>query len=102
VVEIEKPGSDIARGKVPASLFFKPSTRTRLSFETTMFRLGGNVTTVADPMTSSAKNGESFEDTTSTVMNYGDIIVMRHPDNDAALRAVKVSSVLYINGGSGT
>ena len=102
MVKIEKQGSDLARGKVLASLFFEPSTRTRLSFESAMFRLGGSVTTVADPMTSSAKKGESFEDTIRTVMNYVDIIAMRHPDNDAALRAAKVSTVPYINGGSGT
>jgi len=102
MVQLEKQGSDLAHGKVLASLFFEPSTRTRLSFESAMFRLGGNVTTVADPMTSSAKKGESFEDTIRTVMNYVDIIAMRHPDNDAALRAAKVSTVPYINGGSGT
>lgn len=102
MVQLEKQGSDMAKGKVLASLFFEPSTRTRLSFETAMFRLGGNVTTVADPATSSAKKGESFEDTIRTVMNYVDIIAMRHPDNDAALRAAKVSSVPYINGGSGS
>jgi len=102
MVQLEKKGSEMAKGKVLASLFFEPSTRTRLSFETAMFRLGGNVTTVADPMTSSAKKGESFEDTIRTVMNYVDIIAMRHPDNDAALRAAKVSSVPYINGGSGS
>ncbi len=102
MVEIEKTGSDMAKGKVLGSMFFEPSTRTRLSFETAMMRLGGNVTTVADPKTSSAKKGESFEDTISTISNYVDIIAMRHPDNDAALRAKKVAKVPYLNGGSGT
>jgi aspartate carbamoyltransferase catalytic subunit len=102
MVEVSKAGSDLAKGKVLGSMFFEPSTRTRLSFETAMFRLGGSVTTVADPMTSSAKKGETFEDTISTICNYVDIIAMRHPDNDAALRAKKVASVPYINGGSGT
>ncbi|MFW6109630.1 MAG: aspartate carbamoyltransferase [archaeon] len=102
MVEIEKTGSDMAKGKVLGSMFFVPSTRTRLSFETAMMRLGGNVTTVADPKTSSAKKGESFEDTISTISNYVDIIAMRHPDNDAALRAKKVAKVPYLNGGSGT
>ena len=102
MVELEKKGSDACKGKVLASLFFEPSTRTRLSFETAMFRLGGNVTTVADPMTSSAKKGETFEDTILTVQNYADIIAMRHPDDDAALRAAKVATIPYINGGSGT
>jgi aspartate carbamoyltransferase catalytic subunit len=102
MVELEKTGSDLAKGKVLGSMFFEPSTRTRLSFETAMFRLGGSVTTVADPMTSSAKKGETFEDTISTISNYVDIIAMRHPDNDAALRAKSVASVPYINGGSGT
>jgi aspartate carbamoyltransferase catalytic subunit len=102
MVELEKTGSTLAKGKVLGSMFFEPSTRTRLSFETAMMRLGGSVTTVADPMTSSAKKGETFEDTISTISNYVDIIAMRHPDNDAALKAKKVSSVPYINGGSGT
>jgi aspartate carbamoyltransferase catalytic subunit len=102
MVDLEKTGSDLAKGKVLGSMFFEPSTRTRLSFETAMFRLGGSVTTVADPMTSSAKKGETFEDTISTISNYVDIIAMRHPDNDAALRAKKVAKVPYINGGSGT
>jgi aspartate carbamoyltransferase catalytic subunit len=102
MVELEKTGCDHAKGKVLGSMFFEPSTRTRLSFETAMMRLGGSVTTVADPMTSSAKKGETFEDTISTISNYVDIIAMRHPDNDAALRAVKVATVPYINGGSGT
>ena len=102
MVELEKTGCDLAKGKVLGSMFFEPSTRTRLSFETAMMRLGGSVTTVADPMTSSAKKGETFEDTISTISNYVDIIAMRHPDNDAALRAKKVAKVPYINGGSGT
>jgi aspartate carbamoyltransferase catalytic subunit len=102
MVELEKKGSTLAKGKVLGSMFFEPSTRTRLSFETAMMRLGGNITTVADPMTSSAKKGETFEDTIRTISNYVDIIAMRHPDNDAALRAKKVASVPYINGGSGT
>jgi aspartate carbamoyltransferase catalytic subunit len=102
MVKLEKTGSALARGKVLGSMFFEPSTRTRLSFETAMFRLGGSVTTVADPMTSSTKKGETFEDTISTISNYVDVIAMRHPDNDAALRAKEVASVPYINGGSGT
>ncbi len=102
MVDISKESSDLAKGKVLGSMFFEPSTRTRLSFETAMFRLGGNVTTVADPMTSSAKKGETFEDTISTISNYVDVIAMRHPDSDAALRAKKVAKVPYINGGSGT
>ncbi|RLI00580.1 aspartate carbamoyltransferase [Candidatus Bathyarchaeota archaeon] len=102
MVDLEKTGSDLAKGKVLGSMFFEPSTRTRLSFETAMMRLGGSVTTVADPMTSSAKKGETFEDTISTISNYVDIIAMRHPDNDAALRAKKVAKVPYLNGGSGT
>jgi aspartate carbamoyltransferase catalytic subunit len=102
MIGLEKTGSDLAKGKVLGSMFFEPSTRTRLSFETAMFRLGGSVTTVADQMTSSAKKGETFEDTISTISNYVDIIAMRHPDNDAALKAKKVAKVPYINGGSGT
>lgn len=102
MVEVSEGASDLAKGKVLGSMFFEPSTRTRLSFETAMLRLGGTVTTVADPMTSSAKKGETFEDTISTISSYVDIIAMRHPDNDAALRAKKVATVPYLNGGSGT
>jgi aspartate carbamoyltransferase catalytic subunit len=102
MVDVSKESSDLAKGKVLGSMFFEPSTRTRLSFETAMFRLGGSVTTVADPMTSSAKKGETFEDTISTISSYVDVIAMRHPDNDAALRAKTVATVPYINGGSGT
>jgi aspartate carbamoyltransferase catalytic subunit len=102
MVEIEKQGSDLCKGKVLATLFFEPSTRTRLSFETAMLRLGGGVTTVADPKTSSAAKGETLEDTIRTVQNYADIIAMRHPDNDSAIRASKVAAVPFINGGSGS
>jgi len=102
MVEIEKRGCSLAQGKVLGSMFFEPSTRTRLSFETAMMRLGGSVTTVADPMTSSVKKGETLEDTVKVLSNYVDIIAMRHPDNDAAIRAAKVATVPFINGGSGT
>ncbi len=102
MMDISKESSDLAKGKVLGSMFFEPSTRTRLSFETAMHRLGGSVVTVADPKTSSAKKGETFEDTISTISSYVDVIAMRHPDDDAALKAKKVATVPYINGGSGT
>jgi len=92
----------LCTGKVLAALFFEPSTRTRLSFETAMLRLGGGVTGFSDPSASSVKKGETLEDTISVVENYADIIAMRHPEEDAAERAARTASVPILNGGSGT
>lgn len=89
------------RGKLLATLFFEPSTRTRLSFEAAMLRLGGQIITVADPQTSSAAKGESLADTIRTVAGYADIIVMRHPKEGAAKLAALHSPVPIINGGDG-
>lgn len=91
----------ICRGKLMATLFFEPSTRTRLSFEAAMVRLGGQVISVADPQTSSAAKGESVADTIRTVAGYADLIVMRHPKEGAAKLAALYSPVPLINGGDG-
>ncbi len=93
--------SSACSGKVMATLFYEPSTRTRLSFEAAMLRLGGKVLTVADPRTSSVAKGESLADTIRTVGNYADLIVLRHPKEGAAKLAALYSPVPLINGGDG-
>ena len=93
--------SDRCRGKKLATLFFEPSTRTRLSFEAAMYELGGNVLSVTDSASSSAAKGESVADTVKTVSCYADIIAMRHPKEGAALVAAANASVPVINAGDG-
>jgi aspartate carbamoyltransferase len=88
-------------GQVMAAMFFEPSTRTRLSFEAAMHRLGGDVITVADPKTSSAAKGESMVDAVKVVEGYADVIVMRHPREGSAAEAAAAVSVPVINGGDG-
>ena len=88
-------------GKKLATLFFEPSTRTRLSFEAAMYELGGNVLSVTDAATSSASKGESVADTARTVSCYADIIAMRHPKEGAALVAANAASIPVINAGDG-
>src|SRR6266446_7925657 len=85
-----------------ASLFYEPSTRTRLSFESAMLRLGGENITSADPNTSSAAKGESLADSVRVISNYADIIVIRHPKDGAARLAAEYSAVPVINGGDGS
>jgi aspartate carbamoyltransferase len=85
--------------KTMISLFYEPSTRTSCSFHTAMLKMGGNVIEITD--NSSAKKGESLEDTIKTVSNYGDVIVLRHPEKGAAERAAKVATVPIINAGDG-
>ncbi len=92
---------DVCRGKILATLFFEPSTRTRLSFEAAMLRLGGNVEGFADASISSTKKGESLADTIRTVSSYVDVIAMRNPKEGAALLASQYSSVPVINAGDG-
>ena len=94
-------GSDLLKGRILATLFFEPSTRTRLSFEAAMHRLGGEVIGFAQPGVSSIAKGESFEDTIRTVENYADVIVVRHPEEDSAVRAARVAEIPVINAGSG-
>lgn len=89
-------------GKVITTLFFEPSTRTRLSFETAIVRLGGRLVSTENGKTnSSSTKGESLEDTIRVVAGYTDAIIMRHSFNDAADRAAKVATVPVINAGSG-
>jgi len=100
--EFEKnPNQNLLEGKVVASLFFEPSTRTRLSFETAICRLGGKIVGFTDAGSSSVKKGESLKDTIKTVANYADLIVMRHPVEGSARYASEVSDVPVINGGDG-
>ena len=95
-----KKRSELLAGKVLATLFYEPSTRTRLSFETAMLRLGGQVLSVADALqTSSAWKGESLADTVRTVQNYADAIAIRHPEKWAAHNAAKYASVPVLNAG---
>jgi aspartate carbamoyltransferase len=88
-------------GQILATLFFEPSTRTRLSFEAAMLRVGGQVITVADPKTSSASKGESLADSVLTVQGYADVIVIRHPRKGSAQEAADAVDVPVINGGDG-
>ena len=101
MIPLEEKGSDMLKGKVMAALFFEPSTRTRLSFESAMQRLGGSVIGFATPAGSSVEKGESLADTIRTVSQYSDVIVIRHPDEESSRLAAKVASVPVINGGSG-
>ncbi|MCM1320981.1 MAG: aspartate carbamoyltransferase [Bacteroides sp.] len=93
--------SEVCRGKILATLFFEPSTRTRLSFEAAMLRLGGNVLGFADASATSATKGETLADTIRTVSSYTDIIAMRNPKEGAAMLASRYSAVPVINAGDG-
>lgn len=88
-------------GRILATLFYEPSTRTRLSFETAMLRLGGNVIGFAGAQLSSVSKGESIGDTLKTVSNYVDVVAIRHPKEGAALVASQAASVPVINAGDG-
>ncbi len=96
-----KGKSDLLKGKVLASLFYEPSTRTRLSFETAMLRLGGDVLTAEGIQFSSLYKGETIEDTMEMVGQYADIIAMRHPEQGSADKAAAASKVPFINAGDG-
>jgi aspartate carbamoyltransferase catalytic subunit len=98
----QKPQPHLMDGKVMFSLFFEPSTRTRLSFDSAMKRLGGRVIDFADPKASSLSKGETLADTIRMVDGYSDVIVMRHPLDGSARLASEVSRVPIINGGDGT
>ena len=93
--------AEVCRGKKLASLFFEPSTRTRLSFEAAMYELGGNVLSVPDGGSSSAAKGESVADTAKTVSCYADIIAMRHPKEGAPFVASQNATIPVINAGDG-
>jgi len=93
--------ADRCRGKKLATLFFEPSTRTRLSFEAAMYELGGNVIGFSEANSSSAAKGESLADTAKTISCYADIIAMRHPKEGSALVAANNASIPVINAGDG-
>src|SRR6056297_334272 len=100
--EFEKnPNQNLLEGKVIATLFFEPSTRTRLSFESAISRLGGKYIGFTDASSSSVKKGESLKDTIMTVANYSDMIIMRHPVEGSARWASEVSRVPVVNAGDG-
>lgn len=95
------PNRKILEGKVVATLFFEPSTRTRLSFETAANRLGARVIGFADPKATSSTKGETLKDTIKMVSNYADVIVMRHKLEGAALYASEMTDTPIINAGDG-
>jgi aspartate carbamoyltransferase catalytic subunit len=97
----KKPVQKILEGHVVATLFFEPSTRTRLSFESAASRLGAKVIGFSEPGSTSVQKGESLRDTIRTVSNYSDIIVMRHPKEGSARFASEVATVPIINAGDG-
>ena len=97
----QNPNQRILDGKVVATLFFEPSTRTRLSFETAVNRLGGRIIGFSDAATTSSSKGETLKDTIKMVSNYADLIIMRHYLEGAARYASEISSVPVINAGDG-
>lgn len=100
---LEGVRDDSLKGKILASLFYEPSTRTRLSFESAMLRLGGQVLTMEHgEVSSSQTKGETIEDSIRVINNYADVIVQRHPEEGSAKRAAKVSNLPIINAGDGT
>lgn len=98
----KNPNPHLLDGKLVATLFFEPSTRTRLSFETAVQRLGGRVIGFSDASTSSSSKGETLHDTIKMVSNYVDLIVMRHPVEGAARYASEITNVPVINAGDGS
>ena len=101
IIENPVKYSEKCRGKKLATLFFEPSTRTRMSFEAAMYELGGNVLSMTDAASSSASKGESVSDTAKVISCYADIIAMRHPKEGAALVAAKNAAIPVINAGDG-
>ena len=101
IIENPQKYSEKCKGKKLATLFFEPSTRTRLSFEAAMYELGGNVLGFSEAQSSSAAKGESVADTAKTVSCYADIIAMRHPKEGAPLVASLNASIPVINAGDG-
>jgi aspartate carbamoyltransferase catalytic subunit len=96
-----RPNRKILDGKVVATLFFEPSTRTRLSFETAVNRLGGRIIGFQDASTTSSSKGETLKDTIRMISNYADVIIMRHHLEGAARYAAEISSVPIVNAGDG-
>ena len=101
IIDNPEKYSDACRGKILATLFFEPSTRTRLSFTSAMMSLGGNVLGISEAASSSVSKGETTADTVRMVSAYSDIIAMRHPKEGAPVVAASVSSVPIINAGDG-
>ncbi len=101
IIENPKKYSEKCKGKKLATLFFEPSTRTRLSFEAAMYELGGNVIGFSEAQSSSAAKGESVADTAKTISCYADIIAMRHPKEGAPLVASMNATIPVINAGDG-
>ncbi len=101
IIDNPKKYENICKGKKLATLFFEPSTRTRMSFEAAMYELGGNVISMTDAASSSASKGESVSDTAKVVSCYADIIAMRHPKEGAAYVAARAASIPVINAGDG-
>ncbi len=101
IIENPKKYSEVCHGKKLATLFFEPSTRTRLSFEAAMYELGGNVIGFSSANSSSAAKGESVVDTAKTISCYADIIAMRHPKEGAPFVAAKSATIPVINAGDG-
>ena len=101
IIENPKKYSEVCHGKKLATLFFEPSTRTRLSFEAAMMELGGNVIGFSEASSSSAAKGESVADTAKVISCYADIIAMRHPKEGAPLVAAMNASIPIINAGDG-
>ena len=98
---LAKTGSDMLHGKIMATLFYEPSTRTKLSFESAMTRLGGTALGFAETKGTSVEKGENLADTVRVVENYADVLVVRHPLEGAARMAAEFSRVPVINAGSG-
>lgn len=97
-----RKNSNLLKGKILATLFFEPSTRTRLSFEAAILKLGGSAIGFAEMESTSVKKGENLADTVRTVENYADVIALRHPLDGAARLAAEYCKVPIINGGSGS
>jgi len=97
----QNPNQNLLAGKVIATLFFEPSTRTRLSFETAVNRLGGRIIGFSDAATSSSSKGETLKDTIKMVSNYSDLIIMRHYLEGSARYASEISNVPIVNAGDG-
>jgi aspartate carbamoyltransferase catalytic subunit len=98
---LAKTGSNMLRGKILATLFFEASTRTRLSFESAMHKLGGSTIGFAEAKITSVKKGENLADTIRVVENYADVIALRHPLEGSARLAAEFAQIPIINGGSG-
>jgi len=101
VEPLAKKSSHALDGKIMATLFFEPSTRTKLSFESAMYRYGGHCLGFAEPKAASVQKGENLSDTVRVVESYADVLVLRHPLEGAARLAAEFASVPVINAGTG-